>query len=119
MLKEACRILGDAVEKKFKGLRRRAVSSFIVLRVMSPAMISPASIHISHPNISGGGRRTLVEVSKLLVHLANDASLGKAVDADEYADFLSSSNIVSMIKFLNQLQVGLLNQLFPLLWFGY
>lgn len=105
ILKEACRILGESFEKRFKGLRRRAVSSFVILRVVSPAMISPASIHISHPNLSGGGRRALVEVSKLLVHLANDASLGKAVDTDEYANFLTQENLGRTVAYLDGLQV--------------
>jgi hypothetical protein len=105
VLQEACRILGEAFEQRFPGLRRRAISSFIVLRMLSPAMISPSSIHIAHPSLSGAGRRALVEVSKLLVHLANDDSLGKAVAPDEYADFLSQQNIRKMVGYLDGLQV--------------
>lgn len=105
ILLEACRILGEAFEKKFPGLRRRAVSSFIILRMISPAIISPASIHIAHPSLSGAGRRALVEVSKLLVYLANDASLGKAIAPDEFAEFLSQQNIRKMAAYLDDLQV--------------
>lgn len=104
-LRAACRILGETVSARFPGLSRRAVGSFIILRIISPSVISPAWMDLKLDGLNPSGRRALVDVSKLITNLANDVVLGqKDSHMNEFQAFRSSANIQAMKNFLDGLQ---------------
>jgi hypothetical protein len=103
-LRAACRILGETVSSRFPGLSRRAIGSFVVLRIISPTVISPGWIDIELDGLNSSGRRALVDVSKLITNLANDVVLGqKESHMNEFHAFRSRANILAMEQFLDGL----------------
>lgn len=85
---------------------RRAVGSFIILRIISPSIVSPAWMQLDLEGLNPSGRRALVDVSKLVTNLANDVVLGqKESHMGEFQSFRSEANIQAMERFLDGLQL--------------
>lgn len=85
---------------------RRAVGSFVILRIISPSIVSPAWMQLDLDGLNHSGRRALVDVSKLVTNLANDVVLGqKESHMGEFQGFRSPANIQAMERFLDGLQV--------------
>lgn len=88
-------------------MSRRAVGSFVILRIVSPSIVSPAWMQLDLDGLNPSGRRALVDVSKLVTNLANDVVLGqKESHMGEFQAFRSPANIQAMERFLDGLQVS-------------
>jgi neurofibromin 1 len=62
-------LVSAATMTKFPEARSQAVASFLVLRVLCPAIISPERLDLQ---ISADHRRTLVQISKVIINVANN-----------------------------------------------
>jgi hypothetical protein len=86
------------VARKFPSRGRQAVGSFIILRLISPSIVAPEAANLNIGGLNSSGRRTLVDISKLITNLANEST--------EYALFRSSENVARMVALLDSLQVS-------------
>lgn len=109
MLQAACRILGESVARKFPTRARQAIGSFIILRLLSPSIVAPEGANLSLSGLNGGGRRALVDVSKLITNLASDVVVATGSTKEgfttDYAQFRSPENVARMAGFLDALMV--------------
>jgi len=77
-VREICAQLSDIVSSKYPSFSLQAVASFISLRVLCPAVITPESFKIIKPdNINDTSRRILTLIAKILQNVFNGNMFGQ------------------------------------------
>jgi len=101
-------LVSAAAMTQFPEARSQAVASFLILRVLCPAIISPERLDLQVPVEH---RRTLVQVSKVIINVANNQYFASKEMQLSSLNDLVGRNIVSIAQAMNELgsQTPLLN----------
>lgn len=99
-LRTICRTLSELAATKFPEARFTAVGAFMILRFISPAIVSQGTDG-SAPELSADARRGLVMVAKVVTNLANNV-LFKEPFMTSINDFLEA-NVAQMTRFFYEL----------------
>jgi neurofibromin 1 len=95
----------NALEEKFSASRFKALSGFLFLRFLSPAITAPSVYGISKVPPSTSVQRTLILLSKVLQSLANEVPFGsKELHMANLNDFIvqNQGNLRSYLNFVAQ-----------------
>jgi neurofibromin 1 len=93
-------LVSAAAMTKFPEARSQAVASFLILRVLCPAIISPERLDLQVP---AEHRRTLVQISKVIINVANNQFFASKEMQLSSLNDLIGKNIVSITQAMNEL----------------
>ncbi|ELU45404.1 RasGAP domain-containing protein [Rhizoctonia solani AG-1 IA] len=77
IIREVCKHIADAVSEVWPESGFPAVGSFMFLRFICPAIVSPESVDIELPRDNARIRRGLMLITKIIQNLANNVLFGK------------------------------------------
>ncbi|KEP55513.1 RasGAP domain protein [Rhizoctonia solani 123E] len=101
ILREVCHHISDAVNPVWPESSFPAVGSFMFLRFICPAIVSPESIDIELTRDNARIRRGLMLITKIIQNLANNVLFGKEPYLVPLNNLLEA-NIVPLARFLNE-----------------
>jgi len=106
----SCQLMED-VSKKFPESRFKAIGSFLFLRVLCPAIMSPSSVGIcKEEEITNESRRALILISKILQNLANGVSFSKKERFMTVFEDIMNENTSAIQQFYETLAKPLSNE---------
>ncbi|KAJ1309139.1 hypothetical protein OPQ81_004812 [Rhizoctonia solani] len=100
ILREVCNHIADAVNEIWPESSFPAVGSFMFLRFICPAIVSPESVDIELPRDNARIKRGLMLITKIIQNLANNVLFGKEPYLIPLNNLLEA-NIVPLARFLN------------------
>ncbi|CAE6422943.1 unnamed protein product [Rhizoctonia solani] len=101
IIREVCNHIADAVNEVWPESSFPAVGSFMFLRFICPAIVSPESVDIELPRDNARIRRGLMLITKIIQNLANNVLFGKEPYLIPLNNLLEA-NIVPLARFLNE-----------------
>ncbi|KZT29450.1 hypothetical protein NEOLEDRAFT_1128208 [Neolentinus lepideus HHB14362 ss-1] len=102
MFREICAYLAQSVQEVWPEAKFKALGSFIFLRFLSPAVVSPETVDVDLPKDNEIViRRGLMVIAKIIQNLANNIFFGKEAHMEVLNDFLKA-NIVNVTRFLSE-----------------
>ncbi|KAF8681504.1 GTPase-activator protein for Ras-like GTPases [Rhizoctonia solani] len=101
IIREVCKHIADAVSEVWPESGFPAVGSFMFLRFICPAIVSPESVDIELPRDNARIRRGLMLITKIIQNLANNVLFGKEPYLIPLNNLLEA-NIVPLARFLNE-----------------
>ncbi|KAG8732817.1 Ras GTPase activating protein ira2 [Ceratobasidium sp. 423] len=101
ILREVCNHIADAVNEIWPESSFPAVGSFMFLRFICPAIVSPESVDIELPRDNSRIKRGLMLITKIIQNLANNVLFGKEPYLIPLNNLLEA-NIVPLARFLNE-----------------
>ncbi|CAE6527674.1 unnamed protein product, partial [Rhizoctonia solani] len=101
IIRELCNHIADAVNLVWPENSFAAVGSFMFLRFINPAIVTPESVDIELPREAHRIRRGLLLTTKIIQNLANNVLFGKEPYLVPLNNLLES-NIVPLARFLNE-----------------
>ncbi|TFK46902.1 hypothetical protein OE88DRAFT_1666689 [Heliocybe sulcata] len=102
MFREICAHLAQSVQEVWPEAKFKALGSFIFLRFLSPAVVSPETVDVELPKENEIViRRGLMVIAKIIQNLANNIFFGKEAHMEVLNDFLRA-NIVNVTRFLSE-----------------
>ncbi|KAH7343309.1 hypothetical protein B0J17DRAFT_171910 [Rhizoctonia solani] len=101
ILREVCNHISDAVNLVWPESSFPAVGSFMFLRFICPAIVTPESVDIEMPRDNSRIRRGLMLITKIIQNLANNVLFGKEPYLIPLNNLLEA-NIVPLARFLNE-----------------
>ncbi|KAI0265102.1 hypothetical protein BC834DRAFT_880157 [Gloeopeniophorella convolvens] len=102
MFHELCTHIYESVQRIWPNARYAALGSFVFLRFISPAIVSPSEIDIELPADNATIRSGLMTIAKIVQTLSNNMLFAK----DQYLSIMNpflESKVMDVLKFLSEL----------------
>lgn len=103
LFRAICHHVWETVDSRFPDSRHSSVGSFIFLRFLCPAIVSPESVDLELPAGSKENRRGLLLITKIIQNLANNVVFGNKEPHMKILNGFLSENIRGVTKFLSDL----------------
>ncbi|GBE80125.1 hypothetical protein SCP_0213280 [Sparassis crispa] len=104
MFREICAHIAKAVQEVWPEAKFAAIGSFMFLRFISPAIVSPETVDIEVPKENKVIRRGLMIIAKVMQSLANNIFFGKEPHMISLNKFLED-NIMNVTRFLSEVRI--------------